>query len=471
MCKKFLALLTPLLIAGCMTVGPDYRRPPVDAPAAWRLEEKEAQDFADVAWWKRFEDPALNELIDLALKQNKDLQLAAARVEEFAGRYAVTRAGLFPQVAGAATQLRKGVTQYGTPPWPATADNPYSDSQILFSASWEIDLWGRLRRAKEAARADLLGTEEARRAVIMTVVTAVASAYTDLRDADKQLEIAQGTVQSRAQSLKLFNLRFERGLVSRLELRQVESEYESARATVPVIQKSIALQENAMSLLIGRNPDVILRGKSIDQLVLPTVPSGIPSQLLERRPDIRQAEQNLVAANARIGVARAAFFPNITLTGAFGVESASLSNLFSGPARMWNYAASVSGPIFTAGGVAGTVKAIEAQQQQTLIRYRQVIQQAFREVNDALIDQVKSREQLAIQKHQIEVLRSYAQLAKIRYENGYTSYMEVLDAERSLFTGEVLYAQTQGALFRALVNLYKSMGGGWVAEAEKITGG
>ena len=471
MAKRYLALLVTLLTAACTVVGPDYRRPPVDAPAAWRLEEQEAQDLADVAWWRRFEDPTLDELIDLALKQNKDLQLAAAKVEEFLGRYAVARAGLFPQVAGTATALRKNVTQYANPPWPVTADNPYNDSQVFFGASWEIDFWGRLRRAKEAARADLLGTEEARRAVIMTVVTAVASAYTDLRDTDKQLEIAQGTARSREQSLKLFQLRFERGLVSKLELRQVESEYESALATVPAIQKSITQQENALSVLIGRNPGSIGRGKTIDQLVLPAVPSGIPSQLLERRPDIRQAEQTLIAANARIGVARAAYFPNITLTGAFGVESTNLSNLFSGPAQIWNYAASVSGPIFTAGGVAGTVKAIEAQQQQALIRYQQVIQQAFREVNDALIDQAKSREQLGIQKHQLEVLRSYAQLARIRYENGYTSYLEVLDSERSLFTGELLYAQTQGALFRALLNLYRSMGGGWVTEAEKLAGG
>lgn len=457
-----------LWIVGCATVGPDYRRPPVDAPAAWRLEEKEARDLADVAWWKRFDDPVLDELIDLALKQNMDLRLAAARVDEFLGRYAVARAGLFPQVAGAATTLRKGVTQYANPPW--SAANPYTDNQVFFSASWEIDIWGRLRRAKEAALADLLSTEEAKRAVVLTVVAAVASAYTDLRDADKQLEIAQSTVRSREKSLKLFRLRFERGLVSKLELRQVESEYEVALATVPALQKSIAQQENALSVLLGQNPGEIRRGKSIDDLMLPLVPAGIPSQLLDRRPDIRQVEQNLIAANARIGIARAAYFPNITLTGTFGVESTSLSNLFSGPAQMWNYAASVSGPIFTAGAVAGTVKAIEAQQQQALIRYQQVIQQAFREVNDALIDQAKSREQLGIQKHQLEVLRSYAQLAKIRYENGYTSYLEVLDAERGLFTGEVLYAQTQGILFRALLNLYKSMGGGWVTEAEKLAG-
>jgi multidrug efflux system outer membrane protein len=458
-----------LLLSAC-TIGPDYRRPSVPTPDAWRYEEAQAKDTVNTLWWEQFEDPTLNELIHIALKENKDVKIAAARVEEFMGQYAAIRAGLFPQVAGSVSGQRKALTRYSNPPLSASADNPYNDFQALLSASWEIDVWGRLRRATEAARADLLASEEGRRGIILTVVTAVAIAYTDLLDFDRQLDIAERTAKSREYSLKLFQLRFDRGLVSELELRQVQSEYQSAIAAIPLFQKLIVQQENALSILIGRNPGRISRGKPLDELVLPAVPAGLPSQLLERRPDIRQVEQNLIAANARIGVAKALYFPVISLTGTLGAESTDLSRLFTGPARIWSYGANAAAPIFTAGGIAGTVKVAEAVQKQYLLRYQQAIQQAFREVEDALIDQGKSREQLQAQGQQVEVLRRYAYLARLRYENGHTSYLEVLDAERSLFNAELLYTRTKGELFRALVNLYKYMGGGWVVEAEKKEG-
>jgi multidrug efflux system outer membrane protein len=307
--------------------------------------------------------------------------------------------------------------------------------------------------------------------VILTVVTSVAITYTDLLDLDKQLEIAERTAKARENSFNLFTLRFGRGLISELELRQAESEYLSARATIPFLQKLIVQQEDALSVLLGRNPGAIPRGKLIDDLVLPAVPAELPSSLLEKRPDICQAEQDLIAANARIGVAKALYFPTIFLTSSYGWASRDLSLLFTGPAKAWTYAVPAVMPIFTGGATAGQVKVAESVQQETLFRYQKVIQQAFREVDDALIDQGKSREQLGIQKQQVEALRSYARLAELRYDNGYTSYLEVLDAQRSLFQGELLYAQTQGTLFRALVNLYKSMGGGWVTEADKLTGG
>ncbi len=304
-----------------------------------------------------------------------------------------------------------------------------------------------------------LATDEGRRGVILTVVAAAATAYTDLLDLDKQLDIAQQTAISREQTLKLFRLRYDRGLISELELSQAESECRSAEATLPLLRKLIGQQENALSILLGRNPGPIVRGKPLDHLVLPAVPAGLPSQLLERRPDIRQAEQNLIAANARIGVAKAQYFPTISLTGLFGVQSTDLSTLFAGPARTWTYALPIAAPVFTAGLIAGSVKAAEAVQKETLLRYRQVIQQAFREVEDGLIDQAKTREQLQTQREQVVALQAYARLARLRYENGYTSYIEVLDAERSLFDAELSYIQTQAVLFRALVNLYKAMGG------------
>jgi outer membrane protein, multidrug efflux system len=470
MSKRIVFLVMILMLSSC-AVGPDYKRPVINSPASWRVEERAAKDLANTAWWEQFDDPVLNGLIIAAIKENKDLKIAAARVEEFMGRYALTRSGQFTQVGVNGLGIRKGVTQYANPPWPATADNPYSNYQTFLTAGWELDIWGRLRRTTEASRADLLATEEAHRGVILTVVAAVAVAYTDLRDFDKQLEIAELTAKSRENSFKLFKLRFDRGLISELELRQVESEYQSAFATIPFLQKLIAQQENGLSVLVGKNPGSIPRGKPLDNLPLPAVPAGLPSQLLERRPDIREAEQNLIAANARIGIARALYFPVISLTGLYGVESTDLSRLFTGPAKIWNYSVPISVPVFTAGGIAGSVKAAEATQKQYLIRYQQVIQQAFREVEDALVDQSKSREQLNIQRQQVKTLRSYADLARLRYENGYTSFLEVLDAERGLFNAELAYTNTQGVLFRALVNLYKSMGGGWVAEAEKHTGG
>jgi outer membrane protein, multidrug efflux system len=461
---SFLLILT---LFGCM-VGPNYRRPAVETPPLWRFEEIEAREVANTAWWEQFGDPVLNELIQIALKENKDVKIAAARVEEFVGRYRTTRASLLPQVGAGANAGRSRVTERGPSPIDGTR-NPANSFQIFLNANWEIDLWGKLRRGTEAARADLLGTEEGRRAIILTLVTSVASAYVNLRDLDMQLEIAKRTAKSRGESYHFFQLRFRGGTISELELNQVKSEYEQALSTIPLIEKTIAQQENLLSVLLGRNPGPIPQGKMIDQLVLPAVPAALPSDLLTNRPDIRQAEQDLIAANARIGVARSQYFPSISLTSSFGYASADLSKLFSGPAKVWSLAAPLTAPIFTAGAISGQVKSAKAVQQQALLRYQQVIQTAFREVEDALIDQKRSREQLEIEAQQVVTLRNYARIARLRFDSGYTSYIEVLDAERSLFNAELSHAQTKGVLFQALVNLYKAIGGGWVVEADRMT--
>ena len=453
-------------LTGCM-IGPDYKRPTVETPQTWRFDEKEAMDLANTAWWEQFKDPVLNELVMIALRENKDLMIASARVEEFMGRYGFTRAALFPQLGAGGTAGRQRISEVDGPaPLSPGVNSTFDAYQVLLSASWELDIWGKLRRATEAARADLLSTEEARRAVVLTLVTSVAGAYVTLRDLDKQLGISRQTAKTREESYKLFQLRFTGGVISELELSQVKSEYEAALATIPQIEKAIGQQENLISILLGRNPRAIPRGKTIDELVLPAVPAGLPSDLLERRPDIRQAEQGLIAANARIGVARALYFPTISLTGFLGTSSADLSDLFSGPSKIWSYAVPISVPIFTAGAIEGQVKAAEAIQQQALFGYEKAIQNGFREVDDALIDQNRTREQLKAQLRQIDALRAYARLARLRYDNGYTSYVEVLDAERSLFDRELSYAQTQDLLFQAFVNLYKAMGGGWVVEAD-----
>jgi len=334
------------------------------------------------------------------------------------------------------------------------------------NVNWEIDLWGKIRRATEAARADLLSTEEARRAVILTLVTAVANSYVNLRDLDKQLVLTRETAQSYKESYDLFSLRYKYGIVSEIEVKQASAQYEQAMANIPLLQKGIAQQENALSVLLGRNPGPMPRGKTIDELTPPAVPAGLPSDLLLNRPDLRQAEQNLVAANANIGVAKALYYPTLSLTGLFGFASMDLSDLFTGPAKMWSYAAPVTAPIFTAGAIEGQVRAAEAVQQQTLVRYQQVIQTAFREVDDSLVDHQRTREQLAALGRETAALRDYVRLARLRYDNGYTSYIEVLYSETLLYNSEIQYTVTQGTLFQSLVNLYKSMGGGWVVEAD-----
>jgi len=466
--KSIFAILIVLVLAGC-AVGPDYRRPVIESPPAWRIDEVEAQETANMAWWDQLNDPVMNSLIDEALKQNLDLKIATARIDEYIGRYWMGRSGLFPQIGVTAEAGRSRSSEEGAAPMSPQVENPADFYQGFFSGSWEIDLWGKLRRATEASRADLLATQEARQAVILSLVSAVANGYITLRDFDKQREIAVNTAKTREESYKLFKQRFEGGVISELELNQVKSEYEQALATIPQIEKQIVFQENALSRLLGRNPGPIARGKHIDELVLPAVPMGLPSDLLANRPDIRQAEQVLVAANARIGVARAQYFPALSLTGLFGQASADLSNLFTGSARVWSWGGSVAAPIFTGGAIRGQVKAAEAVRQQALFGYQRAIQTAFREVEDALVDQRRTREQLEAQQRQVDSLRDYTRFARLRYENGYTSYIEVLDAERSLFSAELTYVQTQGTLFGALVNLYKAMGGGWVVEADKLT--
>ena len=464
--KPIAAAVFALLAGGCM-VGPDYVRPPVDAPAAWRLDEKDVRDLANTAWWEQFGDPVLNDLVAVALRENKDLLIASARVDEFAGRYGFVRSGLFPQV-GASYEARRqrdvAAVVVG-----AGGGEVYNTYTAALNASWEIDLWGRIRRQTEAARAQLLASEDARRGVIMSLVGSAAGGYINLRDLDRQLEIARATAKARGESYEIFKLRFEGGIISLLELSQNRSQYEEALATIPVLEKSIAQQENGLSVLLGKNPGPIPRGKTIDELLLPGIPAGLPSELLTRRPDIREAEQKLIAANAQIGAAKAQYFPTISLTGLFGFSSTSLSNLFDSQSKVWQYGGAITMPIFTAGAIAGQVEAAEAGQQQALFAYQKAIQQGFREVNDALVDQDRTREQLEAQKRQVAALQQYADTARLRYENGYTSFIEVLDAERSLFNAQLQYTQSQQVQFQAMINLYKAIGGGWEVVADKMT--
>jgi multidrug efflux system outer membrane protein len=464
--RRMLIVCTIVIwVGGCM-VGPDYKRPSIDTPANWRFEDKEARDLANTAWWEQFNDPVLNSLVATALRENKDLLIATARVEEFFGRYFSTRGEQYPFVGAGGSASREEMTKKGPTPLPAGVDRTYNFYQGFLFGTWEIDFWGRYRRASEAAKAELFSTEEARRTVVLTLVSAVATVYVDIRALDKQLEITQSTAKTRKETLDLFQLRFEKGIISEVDLSQAEAEYQDAMARIPDIERAIGQRENALSVLLGRNPGPIPRGLTIDELILPAVPAGLPSDLLERRPDIRQAEQALIAANARIGVAKSLYFPTISLTGALGTVSTSLSDLFTGPSRTWNYGASANIPIFSAGRIGGEVRASEALEKQALYGYQQAIQNGFREVEDALIDRSKSKQRLDALERQVRALQNYARLARMRYDEGYTSYLEVLDAERSLFNVELTHTGSQNNLFRSLIDIYKSMGGGWVEKAE-----
>src|SRR6188768_1284765 len=363
-----------MLAVGC-TVGPDYVRPDVHAPEKYRFADTQANDLANTQWWQQFHDPTLDELIRVALADNFDVRIAAARVEELYGTYGVTRSGKFPQVGAEAA-----VGGARTPPDPSV-----DTIRIDAFASWEIDLFGRLRRLTEASKADLLASEEGRRFAVLTLVSTVASTYINLLAVDAQLDIARRTLVSRADALRICEARYKRGASSEFELSQSRSEYAVTKATIPPLEQTQAQIENALALLLGRNPGPIARSKKIEALGLPTVPAGLPSEILERRPDIKQAELNLIAANARIGAAKALYYPSISLTGLFGSLSNSFDRLFSGPAELYSYGAAVAGPIFTGGGVSGQVNAAEARQQQSLLAYQRAIRTAFRDVEDALI--------------------------------------------------------------------------------------
>ena len=459
------ALLAALTLAGC-AVGPTYQRPEVPIPARWQVDTQTANDLANTTWWNQFQDSVLDNLIQIALQENKDVGIAAARVEEYMGRYGVTRSAQFPQVGANAAGARTRLSE--NPPQTA-GENPGNSFQVDLGVSFELDLWGKLRSATEAARADLLATEEAKRTVILTLVSQLANSYVQLLDFDKQLAITHATLKTRSESVRINRLRFQAGLISELDYQQAVAEYQNAAVQVPLLERLIAQQENAISLLLGRNPGRITRSLALDQLVLPQVPGGLPSELLARRPDIRQAEQELIAANALIGVAKAAFYPSISLTGLLGVSSTDLSDLFEGPSRTWQFAGALTQPIFTGGALTGQLQAAEAVQKQALLNYQRTIQTAFAEVDNSLIAVSKLREQLKDQVVQVSALQRNLDLATLRYQNGYSDYLTVVDADRNLYSAQIQYVQSQGDLFSAMVSLYKAMGGGWVGEAEQMT--
>jgi multidrug efflux system outer membrane protein len=455
------AMMISAVFAGC-AVGPNYHRPDVQTPTAYRdLRENpevqaQAASYADLPWWQVFQDPQLQELIRTALKQNYDLQIATERINAARAQLAITRSSLFPQ-AQVDGNFAGGKEQF----FPAK-------SNLLFlaaDATFQLDLFGQLRRETEAARSRLLATEDARNTVTLTLVSDVASAYFALLQTDLQLQITRQTVNTQEDSVRLTNFRLEHGVATKLDVLQAQQVLDSADVQIPDLERQIAQEENAISLLLGNYPQAVPRGRPLEEQPLPPeVPPGLPSSLIERRPDIHEAEHILVAANADIGVAKAQFFPQISLTGAGGGafgRSGLFSSLISSQQGIWSYGAQVSQPIFTGGALRGNLRLAESQHQQALIAYRLSIQQAFGDVSDALIGYQKFHQVRVRQEDTVKDLQESVRLSEMRYKGGTTTYLEVLDGQRSLFAAELTLAQARGTEYQSLVQLYKALGGGW----------
>ena len=480
--RPYIALVGLVLsmagLVGC-TVGPNYKRPAVDVPGEYRgvapdasdksyaqpepripqqpETQPTAQSLGDEKWWEVFQDKELQNLIRTALENNYDVRIAAARVLQAQAQLGIVRADQFPSLGVGGNITSQQSPQIGPIPSYQT-----TLGSLNAAAAWNLDFWGKYRRATESARANLLANQWAQKEVISTLVANIAADYFVLRQLDLELEISKRTYGSRNESLQLTQKLEQTGISSLLDVRQSEQLVYTAATEIPDLERQIAQEENAISILLGKNPGDIPRGlKLTEQPHAPEVPAGLPSALLERRPDIRQAEQNLIAANAQIGVAKAAYFPQISLTGTAGYESPALTNLFTGPAGAWTLAAAFTQPIFEGGRLKSNVRFTEAQHEQLLLTYQQNIQGAFRDVSNALVAYRKDREFRVQQQNLLEAAQDAARLSNERFNAGTTDYLEVLTNETNAFSAELGLAQAQGNELIALVQLYQALGGGW----------
>ena len=492
--KSAIVLLTLILFTSGCTVGPNYKRPRVDVPGAFRgaslevapanqnashegpndvensslrrmqPDDKPSQaqlsepSFGDQKWWEVFQDPQLQELVRTSLKQNYDVRIAAARILQAQAKLGITRADQLPTINAGASAVNQRVQKEK----PVNQEFETNATSVGASFAWELDFWGKYRRATEAARANLLASEWARRAVVNTLVSNVAASYFQLRALDLQLEIARRTLITRQESLQLTRTLSDGGAGTELDVRQAEQLVAEAAETIPDLERRIQQQENFISTLLGNNPGPIARGmKLAEQPHLPEVPAGIPSRLLERRPDIRAAEAQLIAANAQIGVAKAAYFPQITLTANSGFQSSALSSLFTGPAGFWSFGGSLVQPIFAGGRIRSGVRLSEARKEEMVLTYQQTIQQAFRGVSDALVGYQKSHEFREHQEELVVAAQDSARLSELRYRGGATNYLEVLTNETNAFNAELGLTQAQLNELLQLVEIYRNLGGGW----------
>jgi multidrug efflux system outer membrane protein len=466
-----LAILAALSIAavGC-TVGPNYKRPLVPVPARFYGEEPpppvaDARSLADAPWWDVFDDPLLEGLIEEALRNGFDARLAAARVEEARARYGIARSELYPAFDYEGAWTRQRLDRILNP-----AGKEQTRWTVETGFSWELDLWGRIRRLSEAARAEYLATEEGRRGVMLSLVSDVAIAYLDLRELDQELAIAKSTTAAFQDTYDLFRRRLEGGAASALETARAEASLAGVAAQIPEIERAIAARENQINFLVGRNPQPIPREGPLPALA-PNVPPGLPSTLLERRPDLRQAEQLLIAANAGVGVAKADFFPRLSLTGFFGLVSPALSRLFESGSRTWAFGPSLAGPLFQGGRVKRGYEAARARWEEARVSYAATTANAFGEVSRALVDRAKLVETERQRAREVAAYQEAVRLANVRYSSGLSAYFEVLEAQQQLFPAEISLARTRRDQRVAVVDLYRALGGGWAAEEHSLVSG
>lgn len=468
--KRLAASAPALLAAACTTVGPDYRRPDVPVPAEFRFQlgATEASSFADQPWWTVFNDPALRGLIDEALANNYDLQAAVARIEQARALVGVVQSQAGPQVGyrGAASGQELSFPQAGT-----SDSVTFGALDALLDAAWELDLWGRIKRQTEAAEADLLAQEDVRRGVVLTLVSEVAAGYFRLVALDRELAIAEASSQSYGSTLELFTLRFEAGKDSKLPVQRTRAAYDSSAARIASLKREIAVQENALCVLLGAYPRPIRRGLPLDRQVAPSTPLGATSDLLQRRPDILEAEKVMRRANAEIGVAVANYFPRVGLSALLGGQAVVFEGGDDDAFGVWRAALDVSGPIFTSGRLREIYNERRAFWDETVARYKQTVLVAFQETSDALAAQQNLVQQRAAQQSQVEALRQSVELALLRYDGGRASYFEVLEAQQQLFPAEEELARTERDQLIAVVNLYKALGGGWSATAADSASG
>jgi outer membrane protein, multidrug efflux system len=456
-------------LAGCFTIGSDYKRPHVDVPASWRIDLPAMQNVANTTWWNAFGDPVLNRLIDDALQGNLDVRVAAARIDQFIGVLTTTRAQALPQIGYNAGVSSNRASRVGFPPLSPALDPQFNLFQAALGASWQLDLFGRVRRLSEAAQAQVYASEQAQRGVVLSLVTSVAASYVTLRGLDEQREIAVATAANFGETVRIFTLRFNAGLVSESDLSEARAQYKLAQVTIPAIDQQIAALENGISVLLGRNPEPIERGKTIEQLLAPAIPADLPSALLERRPDVLQAEQNLVAANANVGATRALYYPDISLTTLIGSASVAFGDFLTGPSKAWSVGAELAGPIFTSGAISGQVQSARAQREQADLFYRQTILGAFNDTNNALVGVQETSRQVVLQQERVNSLSNYTRLSRLRFEGGLIGFFEVQVAENDLFSAQLSLAGFRAQRLNQFISVYQAMGGGWVDLADRHT--
>lgn len=466
------AVFSVALVMSSCALGPEYQRPEMIIPTEYRWQQQisSTDDFGNLNWWQVYRDDQLQAILKIALHENLDVRIAAARVEQSRATLGSTRLEYLPQVSGTAAVRRAKASEYARlPNQPAIGQT----DTVLVAASYELDIWGRLRRSNEAARADFLASEYAQQGVMVALIADVATAYFNLITLDEQRAITTSTLETRSKFVDLTRAKHDRGVVSGLDVSSAESELATAQANIADIERQAAQAEDRLSILLGKNPGDVVRTdfKRREQLELPQPPAGLPSSLLERRPDVRRAEENVIAANARVGAAKAALFPTISLTGSLGSLSTDLSNLFTAPAKTWGAGANLAVPIIDAQNNLYQIDLADAKKREALLSYQQTVQNAFKEVADALIAREKYMQFQTAQQAKVDALRRADNIALARYRVGYSSYFDVINSNRDLFNAELALSSARLNALLANVQLYQALGGGWSAGDEPIAAG